>query len=234
MTDRLSLWIGLAGSLVTVVLTLFNAHTKNQIDQREASLKEIELQLKQRSTGVEESKERVDRYKWVLTLLPSLTDKDDSKRNFTVALVRLALTDDEARQLFSGLQLSSDQDVRRAAREGVVSIENQEISRLVSQMNAASADERKSAVAALERQYALSPAAVVLALDLASPERLPSLSPSGIINVLYFLSATDPQAWTKASADRARETITRIRARTGGAQTAAAIQKLEDLLKRLP
>jgi hypothetical protein len=194
----------------------------------------LEYQLQQRSTGIEESKERVERYKWVLTLLPSLTDKDESKKNFTVALVRLALTNSEAEQLFSGLQLSANQDVRQAAQEGFASIQNQELSRLVLQINATSSEERKHAVALLERDYGSSPLAVSMVLDMASSNRVAGLSPSGLINGLFFLSATDPQAWTKVNADRARETVTRLRPRNAGPQTAAAIQKLEALLKQLP
>jgi hypothetical protein len=234
VADRISLWVGVAGSIVTVALTIFNAQTKNRIDQREESLRELETQLKQRSAAIEESKERVERYKWVLTLLPSLTDTDGSKRNFTVALVRLALTNDEAKQLFAGLQLSSDQGVRKAAQEGFVSIENQEVSRLVLQMNAVSPEDRKAAVAALEHEFAASPVAVSLALDLLEPVRISSISPSGIINVLYFLSSTDEQAWTKATADRAREAMVRVNARNAGPQTSASIARLAELIKRLP
>ena len=43
------------GSVVTIVLTLWNARTKSQIDAREEELKALELQLKERSTGIEES-----------------------------------------------------------------------------------------------------------------------------------------------------------------------------------
>lgn len=205
-----------------------------ELDRRDEDLKTLQVQLQGRSTGVEESKERVERYKWVLSLLPSLTEKDESKKNFTVALVRLALTKDEAEQLFAGLQTSTNQDVRQAAQEGYASVQNQDLSRLVLQINASSADERKRAVASLEKNYSSSSSAVSMVLDLAQPERLSSLSPSGMINGLYYLSATDPQAWTKENASRARETITRLKPKTFGPQTAVAIQKLEALLAQLP
>jgi hypothetical protein len=61
--ERISLWIGVLGSIITILLTVWNAQTKAAIDKREADLKTLEVGLKQRSTGVEESKERVERYK---------------------------------------------------------------------------------------------------------------------------------------------------------------------------
>jgi hypothetical protein len=94
--ERASFWVGVLGSLVTVVLTLWNGYTKQQIDRREEDLKALELTLQERSTGVEESRERVDRYKWVLSLFTDLGSTDERKRNFALSLVRLALTKEEA------------------------------------------------------------------------------------------------------------------------------------------
>jgi len=233
LAQRFGFWVGTIGSLITIVLTVWNTHTKNEIDRREADLKGLEVQLKQRATSVEESKERVERYKWVLSLLPSLTDADVTKRNFSIALVRLALTRQEAEQLFSGLQLSSNQELRRAAQQGFESIETQEITRLVLQINANSADERKRAVATLEREYSSSPASISLVLDLYKPNRISTLSPSGLINGLYFLSVTDPQAWTSTSVKAARDAIAEISKQKVGPQTRAAIEKLEQLLNSL-
>jgi len=234
LVERAGLWIGTLGSLITIVLTLVNAQTKNEIDKREENLKALEVQLKERTTGIEESKERVERYKWVLSLLPSLMEEDTSKRNFTVALVRLALTKDEAEQLFSGLQASASKELRQAGQQGFESIENQELNRLVLQMNANSSEDRRSAVAKLEREYSSSAAAISLVLDLYNPERISALSPSGVINGFYYLSATDPQAWTSQNAQAAREAMSRISAKSNiGPQTRAAIAKLEQHLTLL-
>jgi hypothetical protein len=68
--DRLGLLIGTLGSAITILLTLWNAHTKQRIDDQEQALKDFEVRLKERTAGIEESKERVERYKWVLSLLP--------------------------------------------------------------------------------------------------------------------------------------------------------------------
>jgi hypothetical protein len=223
LSERLGVWIATLGSLLTIALTIWNARTKNDIDQ-------LEVQLRTRTAAMEESKEKVERYKWVLSLLPSLTEKDEVKREFTRALVRLSLTKEEAGQLFSGLQLSSNHELREVGLKGFESVENEDLNRLVLQMNANSADERKSAVARLEKDYGSSSAAISLVLDQLSPGRISTLSPSGVINSIYYLSSTDPQAWTAEERKAAAGAISRI---SGGPQTKAAVDKLKTLLSKL-
>jgi hypothetical protein len=74
--------------------------------------------------------------------------------------------------------------------------------RLVSQINADSADERKAATGRLLREYKSSAAAIAQVIGLYSAERLPALSPSGVINGFYYLAGTDPEAWTTDSVQR--------------------------------
>jgi hypothetical protein len=231
--DRLGLLVGTLGSAITILLTLWNAHTKQLIDEQEQELKAFEARLKERSAGIEESKERVERYKWVLSLLPSLTEEDANKRSFTVALVRLALTRDEAEQLFAGLQQSGSQQVRRAAQQGITELQNQDLVRLVSQINADSADERKAATGRLLREYKSSAAAIAQVIGLYSAERLPSLSPSGVINGFYYLAGTDPEAWTPDSVQRAQDAVAAVAARGPGPQTKANMDRLTKFLETL-
>jgi hypothetical protein len=40
--EKISFWIGIVGTITTLVLTIVNANTKMKIDQREADLKELE------------------------------------------------------------------------------------------------------------------------------------------------------------------------------------------------
>ena len=65
--------IGVVGSVVTILLTLYNTFV---IETQQNSLKELEIKLQERATGLDESRERVDRYKWVLSLFPALEDTD--------------------------------------------------------------------------------------------------------------------------------------------------------------
>jgi hypothetical protein len=104
-----------------------------------------------------------------------------------------------------------------------------EIGRLLQQINAASADDRKAAGQRLQDEYTASTLAVTEALKLLSAERVSALSPSGRIDTLYFLTRTAPLAWDAALETIGRETIARLR-RDAGQQTAAELQRLARLL----
>jgi len=101
-------------------------------------------------------------------------------------------------------------------------------------MNASSAEVRKSAVAALERDYKSSAQAINLVLQTLSQERIGSLSPSGVINSLYYLGATDAAAWDRQMRQNAQEAITRVQQHGAGTQTEAAIGSLKSLLQKIP
>lgn len=233
ISEQLSFWVGLLGSIVTIGLTVWNTHTKAQIDQREAALKNLEMHLKERSTGIEESKERVDRYKWVLSLFPALNGKDPNEKNFTLNIARLALTKDEAEQLFAGLQSSNDTVLQSIGQAGIQSIQSEPITVLIGQMNAATAEVRKSAVATLSRNYASTPQAITLTLRTYDENQIGNLSPSAIINGLYFLAATDPAAWDKQQLAIARQLVLRIEAMNPGEQTRAALNAFKNRLSKV-
>jgi Novel STAND NTPase 1 len=113
------------------------------------------------------------------------------------------------------------------------SIDNDEIARLVAQINANSADERKRAVALLERNYRASSVAIAQVLDLFQTDRIKTLSPSGTINGFYFLSNTDPESWNKSFEKSARDAIARIAEKKPGPQTKEQIEKLRTFLDGL-
>ncbi|MHA6248903.1 hypothetical protein ACXYMU_13250 [Pontibacter sp. CAU 1760] len=230
---QLSFWVGIIGSLVTIVLTIWNTHTKSLIDKRESELQALEMKLKERTTGVEESKERVDRYKWVLSLFPALNGKDENERNFTLNLARLALTKDEAEQLFAGLQASSDTALRSIGQTGIAAIQNEPITMLVSQMNANTAQVRKSAVATLVRDYGASPQAITNTLRMYDARNINSLSPSAIINGLVYLSTTEPAAWDKQQLQTGRQVAATIEARKPGSQTRAVLMSFNSFLQKV-
>lgn len=234
LVEQITLWVGVVGTLVTISLTIWNARTKSEIDKREESLKELEVRLKERSTGLEESRERVDRYKWVLSLFDTLNDKDVKKRGFTVNMVRLALTKDEAEQLFAALQASPDKELQAVGESGATAIQNEPITKLVSQMNASTAEVRKAAVAALVRDYKSSSQAIALVLRIYDPSRIENLSPSGVINGLYYLSATDPGAWDRQLSETGKQVASGIDKRGGGRETKAALEAFKSLLQKLP
>jgi hypothetical protein len=232
--EKLSTFVGVVGSIITISLTLWNTHTKSLIDEREGRLKELEAGLKERSTGIEESKERVDRYKWVFSLFGELNDKDERKRNFTISLIRLALTTTEAEQLFTSLQTSSDKGLQEVGQTGIAAIQVGPIIQLTAQLNASTPELRKSAVAALERDYKSSPQAIAQVLKTFEPDQIASLSPSGIINGLYYLSDTDPSTWNAQQVAAAKQAIARIEAKGAGPQTKSSLDALRSLLQKVP
>jgi hypothetical protein len=232
-SEQLTFWIGIIGSLITILLTVWNTHTKSQIDQREEELKALEIQLKERATGVEESKERVDRYKWVLSLFPVLSGKNENERNFTLKIARLALTKDEAEQLFTGLQASSDTALRSIGQNGIAAIQNEPIAILVSQMNASTANERKNAADILQREHASSSQAITLALRSYDQENIGKLNPNGMINGLYYLTKTDPAVWDKQQLMKAKQMVSRVESTKPGSRTAAALNDFKSHLRKV-
>ena len=104
-----------------------------------------------------------------------------------------------------------------------------EIGRLFQQLNAASADDRKFAGQRLQDAYTASTLAVTEGLKQLAAERVSALSPSGRINMLYFLTRTAPLAWDAGLETTGRETVARLR-RDAGQQTAAELQRLARLL----
>jgi hypothetical protein len=232
-SEQVTFWIGIIGSLVTLSLTAWNTHTKFQIDKSEQALKDLEISLKERETGVEESKERVDRYKWVLSLFPLLNANDLRERNFTINLIRLALTKDEAEQLFVGLQASSDTTLQSVGQSGISAIQNEPIAILVSQMNASTANVRKSAVASLVRDYKSSSLAITIVLGTYEKDKIGNLSRSAIINGLYYLGSTDPTSWNKQQLIDGKQVILNVEAKGPGDQTKAVLNNFKSLLQQV-
>jgi hypothetical protein len=106
-----------------------------------------------------------------------------------------------------------------------------EISRLLMQINAATPEDRKAAGQQLQERYTASPRAIAETLMLLRSERIDALSPSGLINALYFLTRTAPLAWDPALVSSGREIAERIRSRASlGDQTKAELERLIRLL----
>lgn len=225
--------IGIVGSIITILLTVWNTYTKSVIDEHQKKLNELEIELKNRAAGLDESRERVDRYKWVLSLFPNLEEADERKRTFTISLMRLALTQKEAEQLFTGLQTSPDTTLQSVGQSGITAIQNEPIALLIGEMNASMAEVRKRTVARLINEYRSSSQAIDLALQLYDPDRVNALSPSGLINGLTFLKATEPAAWKPQQASKGLELVKRIKARVPGPQTQNVASQLELFLKTI-
>jgi len=247
LSEKISFWIGIIGTIVTIGLTVWNTITKNQIDAQKATLemaqakqdstlKRIQAELDERTTRIEESKERVERYKWVFDLFPSLTAPDEKKKNFSVNLIRLALTTEEAQTLFTGLQTSKDKNLKSVGETGITAIDNEALY-LVNQIDGNDASTRKSAVARLIRAYHSSSQAIGATLDLLGSKKIGTLSASGKINALVFLSNTDSQAWTAdqlTEANKVLQSIPRVQGQTQTNKNLGLFKEFIEKAKNLP
>jgi hypothetical protein len=154
-SSKMAAWTGIAASIVTLLLTVYNAYAKGQIDASEVRLKaqsqKVDDQLRERAADLDASKDRTSRYAFVKTLLPDLVSKDPAQRSLTVNLIRLTLTDAEAAKLFNGIALSDDKSLQAAGTEAITAI-RQETSRA----QAASDKERQGFQFLVKGDYAAS------------------------------------------------------------------------------
>ena len=211
-TNNVSVWLGVITSIITVALTIYTAYNKAKIDS-------LEDKLKERSATVEESREKVDRYKWVFSLYNDLTDTDKRKSKFAGSLITLALTDAESKKLFNGLQTTSDKVLQNLGKNGLISLNNSTIVSLVSKIDTLSVPDRTSAVGELEKDYASSPVAITLVLNLYNPDNIKTMSSNGLINGLYYLNRTIAKVWSKQQIEQGKEVAARIAALNPGAKT---------------
>ena len=146
-------WVGIAASAITLLLTVYNAYTKAQIDASELRLKEqsekVDLELKERAADLDASKDRTGRYTFVRTLLPDLLSKDAAQRSLSVNLIRLALTDEESAKLFNGFVLSDDRNLQAAGNEAITALRRE-----TSQAQTASDLERQGYEALVKSDFA--------------------------------------------------------------------------------
>lgn len=231
-------WLAVVSTVVTVTLTVLNAHWSREADEKAQALNEQlqqrEQELKLQQLQLDAGKDKLARYSFVQNLFSGVLGQNPAQKNLTVNLIALALTPDEAQKLFSGLEGSENQ----AAKE-VGSLGNTvALSSLILQMNDAVKENRIGAVDQLIKNYRTNSAAVDQAIKLIEQPQLATLNASGRINVLFFLRSTDPSAWSEESIDRTEKAIADIRSRSKsgieiGEQTDDALSKLSAFVKSI-
>ncbi len=232
-TSKITLWITILSGAVTLILTIYNAFTSNKIQQREEDLKTLQYQLQTKAQDMEQQKANVSRYEWVFSHFSDIENKDPRKRNFTTSLIRLALSKDEAEQLFNSLQNSGDTLLQTVGQNGISNINSEPIAALVSQLDANTADSRLNAFNELKNKYISSSTAIDLVLNLYTNDRINTLSPNGIINGLYFLGGTDANAWTKQQIEQGNAVLQVINQQKLGPKTKQAVDYFRAQMKRL-
>ena len=238
MVGKVTGWLAVISTVVTVTLTVLNAQWSREADAKAQALnkrlQQREQELKLQQLQLDAGKDKLARYSFVQNLFSGVLGQNPAQKNLTVNLIALALTSDEAQKLFSGLEGSENQ----AAKE-VGSLGNTvALGGLILQMNDAVKESRIGAVDQLIRNYKTNSAAVDQAIKLIEQPQLASLSASGRINVLFFLRSTDPSTWSQDSISRAEKAISEIRNRSKsgieiGAQTDDALSKLSAFLKSI-
>lgn len=131
MSNKLSIWIGIISSAVTILLTVFNFMLNKEIQKTELELKRVETELKQKSFELDVSREKTDRYEFVYKVLPDLINNDKEHVVLVTNLIALALTDEEAQKLFMGLSNSEDKNIQNIGVAAIQSI-NKEKSNFIS------------------------------------------------------------------------------------------------------
>jgi hypothetical protein len=122
MSNKLSIWIGIISSVVTIALTILNFNLNKEIQQTELKLKVLETELKQKSHELDVSREKTERYEFVYKVLPDILNKDKEQVILTTNLITLALTDEEANKLFVGLSNSEDENVQVIGKAAIENI----------------------------------------------------------------------------------------------------------------
>ncbi len=103
---------------------------------------------------------------------------------------------------------------------------------LIKQLDHEAEEVRKAAGARLAREHRTNPEAIGLVLHTLSETSLPTLTANGRINALYFLTRSDPNAWSDDHKRLAKDIVGRIRGREQpgvavGTQTGEELKRLE-------
>ena len=153
-------------------------------------------------------------------------DESEDREKVTAELI---YTQEQLSQAKSDIaQLRQELKAEPVALEG-----KKELLSLVRDMDSPIKQERLNATGGLIAEHNQSPQAVSLALDMLTEPYLNELSMNGRVNVIVFLSATKPSAWTPALLNRLSEILAHFesRHRKGIAQIGPTTRDRIDKLK---
>jgi hypothetical protein len=124
-SGKVTVFIGIASSVLTIALTVFNTYTKARIDAADEQLKQrtadLDIKIRQQTAELDQSRDRTARYAFVHTLFAELAG-DPKKQELTVNLIRLSLSDEEAERLFQGFSIADDKSIQKAGSTGIALI----------------------------------------------------------------------------------------------------------------
>jgi hypothetical protein len=128
MIRKLGAWTAVISSIVTVGLTVCNAILHSRVESTQTYLNGLQVEIQKKTQELEVKKERTARYEFVNKLLPDVLKKDKAQVTLTTNLISLALSEEEARQLFAGFQVSQDISVREVGMIGSESLQRNRLS----------------------------------------------------------------------------------------------------------
>lgn len=212
-------WVASISTLVTLSLTVLNAYWSNEIRALEGELKKQQITL-------DEENARLARYTFVQGLLDDLLSQEEAQKNLTVNLVSLALSNEEAKKLFSGFASSDNKQVENVGNIGLSTLK---IRDLVSGMNDSIKGNRLSSVKTLIDEYKDNTVAITEAIKMLEPNNIGRLSANGRINVLVFLRNTGADGWNEELVKRARSLVLEMQERSAEGITLIGPQTQEEL-----
>jgi hypothetical protein len=110
-----------------------------------------------------------------------------------------------------------------------------EVARLVAQIDADTADDRRAALPVLMQKYGASPYAINYVLGKLQATGSAAMTPNGRYNALYYLARTSPLAWTPESARAASQIVEAIARQNGTApNTLAQLEGIRNVLADAP
>jgi hypothetical protein len=122
MSDKITVWVGVISSILTIVLSVMNFKLNEEMQQIDAYVKKVEADLKEKSFELEKSKESTSRYEFVNKLMPDLLTEEKEHVVLTTNLIALVLDESETEQLFKGFYNSKQESVRAAGQIGIETI----------------------------------------------------------------------------------------------------------------
>lgn len=122
MSDKISVWIGITSSIITISLSVLNYNLNEKIQQTEMTIRAIETNLKLKAHELEVSKEKTARYEFINKLMPDLLKQDKNQVILTTNLIALALNEEETANLFRGFANSEQENIKTLGEIGIQGI----------------------------------------------------------------------------------------------------------------
>lgn len=132
-------WIGVIGAVISSLVALWATRIDDKTAQINAEVERLDgvqeaqrIEIENQQFLLQKQKEDIARYEYVRSLYEDLISTNNTRQQFTINLVQLALNDEEYESLFRGLSLSLDESVRDVGESALALREQKELQALQS------------------------------------------------------------------------------------------------------